>query len=168
MIKTFEAFNRNGDEEYPYPLYTNALKKYLPSVKLFKEEVGFKMDNEFDRFVCDIKDFIPLNEDEILANDKNVYCVGFANNNFNGEGIEYLKKVEPKLKKISDEVLIGGINNPFMGGRDVNHIDLHGDTIYVFCEYTEKNVNLIKDIVGTSYDEFSYLKGNKCFRIWWD
>jgi len=156
IIKTFEAYTRQEDETYPYPLYHNALKKFLPSVELFKENTEFDMGDNFDRFVADIDDFIKLNPTEIEENNPGVY-VDFASNEFDGEGIDFLKNFKSKLlkRKLNYKVLVGGIPTPWMGGRNLNNIDVHGDTLYVYCKDTKENKQLLKSICP-NHGEFNY------------
>ena len=162
-IKTFEGYGRQEDEVYPYPLYHNALIEYLPSAFLFDESDGH-FDQNFQRFACNIDDFINISEE-----DKEKTFAGFADNTFNGEGdFDLLEKVKTQAGDRFDKILVGGIPTPYMGGRTPDRLDIHGDTLYIFGEKTESNTEFLEDLLlGTDYGEFDYYPGGY-YRIWWD
>jgi hypothetical protein len=162
-LKTFEGYGRQGDEAYPYPIYHNALLEYLPSSFLFDESDG-QFDENFQRFACDIHDFLNLSDEDIEKT-----FAGFAGNTFNGEGdFDFLRKVETQAGDRFDKILVGGIPTPYMGGRTPDRLDIHGDTLYVFGEKTESNTKFLKDLVEESgYGEFNYYPSGY-YRIWWD
>lgn len=165
FLKTFEGYGRQGSESYPYPLYHNALLEYLPTSFLFDEmeNTGMDMDNDYQRFACDIDDFLNLSEENI---DK--MQAGFADNTFDGEGIDFLRKISEGTDDRFTKILVGGIPTPWMGGRTPERLDIHGDTLYFFGEESESNTKYLKDILeGSGYDEFDYYPGG-FYRVWWD
>ena len=56
-VKTFEAYVRKENEDYPYPLYHAAIIEHLPSVFLFSDYSDLPEYNYMQRFACDISDF---------------------------------------------------------------------------------------------------------------
>ena len=54
-----------------------------------------------------------------------------------------------------------------MGGRDPEHLDLHGDTLYFFGEESESNTAFLKDLCD-NYDELDYYENEGFYRVWWD
>lgn len=160
-VKTFEAYLSKENEKYPYPLYHEALLQYLPSVFLFSDYSDLPEYDYMQRFACDISDFTNLSEDIIEKT-----LAGFAANAFDDKGIDFLRKVETQAGDRFNKILVGGIPTPWMGGRDPEHLDVHGDTLYFFGEETDSNIEFLKDLCE-QYDEFDYYEDGY-YRVWWD
>lgn len=161
-VKTFEAYRRKDDEKYPYPIYHEALLQYLPSVFLFSDFSDLPEYNYTQRFACDISDFTCLSDDVLQKT-----LAGFADNAFDGEGIDFLRKVETQIGDRFEKTLVGGIPTPAMGGRSPEELDIHGDTLYFFGEETESNKVFLEDLCE-HYDELSYYEDQGFYRVWWD
>ena len=151
-MKTFEGFGRQGDEEYPYPLYHEALMEYLPTVFLFDETNG-SVPNYHQTFACDISDFTNLSEEDIEIT-------------YDNDGLDFIRKVETQAADRFDKILVGGLGTPWMGGRTPDSLDMHGDTLYFFGEETESNTKFLEELCE-NHNEFDYYPQG-FYRVWWD
>jgi len=162
-LKTFEAYIRKEDEKYPYPIYHEAILKYLPSVFLFSDYSDEEEYNYMKRFACDINDFLDLSEEDI----KKTFA-GFAGNAFDSdEAFDFLRKVETQAGDRFDKILVGGIPTPWMGGSDPEHLDIHGDILYFFGEESASNREFLEELC-THCDELDYYESGGFYRVWWD
>lgn len=160
VLKTYEGFTNNDREEFPYPIYHEALLNYLPSAFLFSDYSDLPEYNYMQRFTSDISDFTNLSDEDIEKT-----FAGFAGNAFGDDGIDFLRKVETQAKDRFDKILVGGIPTPSMGGRDPEHLDVHGDTLYFFGENSESNREFLEELCE-HWDELDYYDG--FYRVWWD